>query len=167
MLSSSEVGKWYCLRRALCAGCLVQWCGSQQPFSIAFLLFLREMLLGHPISLPSPWYLLEVSTALPALQPRYIQHLYACISQGLLLSCFTLAFLPPEQPAQLRPESPPSPAVCEPGWGHGGRQEQALLSAPCQWQHHDITHCRLMWEKVLADNPCKTAQLQVELQWSF
>lgn len=127
VLSSFEVGKWYFLRRALCAGCLVQWCHSQQSFSIVLLLFLREeMLLGPPISLPSPWYLLEASTALPPLQRRYIQHPYACISQGPLLSCFTLAFLPPEQPAQLRPESPPSPAVCKLGWGRpeGGRSRR-------------------------------------------
>lgn len=37
----------------------------------------------------------------------------------------------------------------------------------CRPRHRGIARCRLMWEKVPADNPCETVQLQVELQWSF
>lgn len=59
------------------------------------------------------------------------------------------------------------PVVCQQIVRLRRRQKQDLLSASCQWQHRDFTCCRLMWEKVLADNPCKTVQLQVELQWSF
>lgn len=135
MLSSSEVGKWYCLRRALCAGCLVR-------FTAAFL---------HCLSSVPSWNVAWTShiLTLSLISPGG-QHSPACTAAPLHSTSVCLHFpgpavvmLHPGFPSSraastAQTREPPQPSSVRTGlrpWGEAGAGA-AVSSVPVTAPRH-------------------------------